>query len=427
MKEQKNNKRVGSRVFYLVISLLIAFFLWMYVEYVEQPDIEQNITRVPVTIIGQEELLARDLVLTEGEGSYVTVRVKGIRSVVSRVDADDIRATLDVSGITAAGDYQRSYTVAFGNDVSANDLSVVSRAPATVSLHVSNVVTKSVPIEGTLEGSVASEYAAEEFTFDPAFVEITGPEEQVELVDRAHVVIERENVSASIEEEVPFVLQDADGNAVDTEDLTLSTETVRAMLSILKVRTVGLTLELIEGGGLTAESVKLEPTPGSITVSGEESVVDALADEISLGTVHLEEIVDQETTLTFPINIRNVKIISGETEASFRLTLGDDVMTRTITVSQFRLIGVPEEYEAAPVTQTLEVTLRGTRSQMGSLSTARITAVADLSTLGNGTGTYLVPTEIEITGADGIGVLGEYSIYVQIYDPGETGIEGTSA
>ena len=414
MKKLRNDKLRDSRIVYMIISLVIAILLWMYVEYTEQPDIEQSISRIPVTFTGYDELKNKGLVLTDGETSYVTIKIKGTRSVVSRITADDIIITSDLASISAAGEYQRSYSVTLPGSVSENEVTVVSKSPVTVYLRISNLMTKTVDVRGTLEGEIADEYAAEEFVFDPAQVTVTGPQEIVEQVEYAYVVINKNNVGETIEQDVEFTLMSGDNTAIDKTDLTLSADYIHATLPIVKVKTLDLSVELIPGGGLTADSVDVRIRPIQITISGDETILDDM-DTFPLGTVDLGALMTGETTLTLPINLpQGMKSISGETEAAVTVTVNDNTVTQSYTVDNFKLEGAPEGFVGTLVTQSLVVDLRGTQEAFQELSEAEVWGIADLSSLSVGAGTYSVPVTIEITGAEGIGAVGEYVIYVQL-------------
>ncbi len=414
MKKLRNDKLRDSRIVYMIISLVIAILLWMYVEYTEQPDIEQSISRIPVTFTGYDELKNKGLVLTDGETSYVTIKIKGTRSVVSRITADDIIITSDLASISAAGEYQRSYSVTLPGSVSENEVTVVSKSPVTVYLRISNLMTKTVDVRGTLEGEIADEYAAEEFVFDPAQVTVTGPQEIVEQVEYAYVVINKNNVGETIEQDVEFTLMSGDNTAIDKTDLTLSADYIHATLPIVKVKTLDLSVELIPGGGLTADSVDVRISPIQITISGDETILDDM-DTFPLGTVDLGALMTGETTLTLPINLpQGMKSISGETEAAVTVTVNDNTVTQSYTVDNFKLEGAPEGFVGTLVTQSLVVDLRGTQEAFQELSEAEVWGIADLSSLSVGAGTYSVPVTIEITGAEGIGAVGEYVIYVQL-------------
>ena len=414
MKKLRNDKLRDSRIVYMIISLVIAILLWMYVEYTEQPDIEQSISRIPVTFTGYDELKNKGLVLTDGETSYVTIKIKGTRSVVSRITADDIIITSDLASISAAGEYQRSYSVTLPGSVSENEVTVVSKSPVTVYLRISNLMTKTVDVRGTLEGEIADEYAAEEFVFDPAQVTVTGPQEIVEQGEYAYVVINKNNVGETIEQDVEFTLMSGDNTAIDKTDLTLSADYIHATLPIVKVKTLDLSVELIPGGGLTADSVDVRISPIQITISGDETILDDM-DTFPLGTVDLGALMTGETTLTLPINLpQGMKSISGETEAAVTVTVNDNTVTQSYTVDNFKLEGAPEGFVGTLVTQSLVVDLRGTQEAFQELSEAEVWGIADLSSLSVGAGTYSVPVTIEITGAEGIGAVGEYVIYVQL-------------
>ena len=416
MKNLKNKKIVSNRVVYAIVSVIIAVLLWMYVEYTEQPDIEQNISRIPVTFTGYEDLKSKNLILTEGENSYVSIKIRGTRNTVSKITAENIIITSDLSSISAAGEYQRSYSITFPGSVLADEVTVVSKTPSTVYTRISNLVTKTVDVRGTLEGEVADEYAAEEFVFDPAQVTITGPQEIVDQVQYAYVVINMDNVGETIERDAEFTLMSEDNTVIDKTDLTFSTELIHATLPIVKVKPLELTVELVPGGGLTEDNVSVLINPSQITVSGDETLLDEM-DTFSLGTLDLGELVTGETEMTFPITMPSgIKSISGESEATVTVTVNDNTVTRSYMVENFKLEGAPEGFSGVLVTQSLTIDLRGTQEAFDELEDAEIWGIADLSGLSVGAGTYSVPVVIEISGVDGIGAIGEYAIYIQLVE-----------
>ena len=58
MARKTINKLTSSKWFLITISCLISVFLWVYVNNVENVDIESTITGIPVTYIGEEDILA---------------------------------------------------------------------------------------------------------------------------------------------------------------------------------------------------------------------------------------------------------------------------------------------------------------------------------------------------------------------------------
>ena len=106
--------RKGGRID-LIISIVLAIAIWAYVVGVVDPSTQEKIT-VPVTYANTEELSNQGLEVVSPSKPEVTVVVRGDRSDVKKIEADDIMATLDVSNLKEG----------------KNDVKVSVSVPATV-------------------------------------------------------------------------------------------------------------------------------------------------------------------------------------------------------------------------------------------------------------------------------------------------------
>ena len=66
------------------------------------------------------------------------------------------------------------------------------------------------------------------------------------------------------------------------------------------------------------------------------------------------------------------------------------------------------------MTESIILTLRGKSGALDDVSASDITVYADLSSLGNATGTYNVPAVVEIKNADGVDAVGKYNVTVRV-------------
>lgn len=415
MEKKRASKILNNRITYIILSVIVACCLWLYVVSVENPEVEATITNIPVTFSGEEDLLSdRGFMISSGKESYVTLRVRTTRSVLQRLDRRNITISVDVSGITAAGDYQRTFTIIWPDGVSENDVSVVSRSPVSISFSIARQASKTVELRGTLaEGCVVAEgYIAEEFEFSPETVTIRGAEEIISNVDYALVEISRTNIDETIEMTSTYTLMDENGEEIDMEGITLETEEVNVRLPIVQKKQIWLRVDLNEGGGASASNAVVNIDPEYITVAGDPDVLSTY-NSITLASIDLYDVIDS-TTETYPIVLINgVQNISGETEARVTVEI-KDLVTRTIEIDEFELINVPEGYYAVSETNRLSVNVRGSASAVSQLLSSNIVAVADLSGLNEGT--MSVPVDIIINVNTDAGVVGDYSIYITISD-----------
>ncbi|MEG1240981.1 MAG: hypothetical protein RSD46_06530, partial [Oscillospiraceae bacterium] len=169
-KKEKVNKAL-----YIVLSIVIACCLWLYVVNVQNDDMTQTITTIPVTLAGEDVLASSNLMVTTGRDATVNLKVQGKRSTLSKINRDNITITVDVSKLSAAGDYSQAYTIGWPANVSASEVAVLDRT-FYVNVVVSKRVSRTVEVRGTFEGSIADGYQMGEFVMNPAMVEVSGEE-----------------------------------------------------------------------------------------------------------------------------------------------------------------------------------------------------------------------------------------------------------
>ena len=95
-----------------LLSLALSIVLWAVVMDIDNPERNMRFDDVPVRIIGASQLKASTgLELIEGENTTVTVSLRGQSKSVGEVRASQITATVDISGLTEANEYDLPVTV----------------------------------------------------------------------------------------------------------------------------------------------------------------------------------------------------------------------------------------------------------------------------------------------------------------------------
>lgn len=96
----KNEKNMINKFTLKVLSLIIAILIWLLVRNVDDPIVVRTFYEIPVSI-ENASYLAENLeipLLVDGKDT-VKVRVKGARSVVSKLKKEDIKAVADMTQI----------------------------------------------------------------------------------------------------------------------------------------------------------------------------------------------------------------------------------------------------------------------------------------------------------------------------------------
>ncbi len=413
MLRETVNKLINSRMFLIVVSIILAIMLWIYVVNVENTNMEVNIRDIPVTFIGDDDILAdRELVVTESNPQKVSIKLLGRRSAVQKLTKDDISITVDLTDITTAGTVYRVYDIELPSHVDDGTTYILEKSAEYISVTVDRLSSKQIEVHGELNGNVAEGYMAGTMEFSPEIITVSGPEDEIAKIDSAFVSLQRENISKTVVTTASYTLLDEDGNEVKSESITAEPETVTVTLPVNMVKTVGLSVKLIAGGGATEDNTLVDIDPPEITLTGPASVLESI-NQLSLGQIDLAKVVSSASE-TFKIVLPNdVSTLSGETEATVTVSIRG-LTTKRLTVSNIEFANNSEGYIATPVTQSVDVLIRGPAEIIELIDEHSIRVVGDLTDLGETTGNYLVDATVFIDGYSEAGAVGEYSVVVNL-------------
>ena len=403
-----------SKWFYIVLSVLLAFILWIYVGKEANPVETGNLRGVQVTFSGMEKLEERGLMISEGEEQTVTLSLQARRDVFNRLDNESVTVTVDLSSITEPGEYSLTYRIDYPRTVTNDAIQLRSSTPEKISITVSLWSSKEVEVRGVFTGSVAEGYQKGEFSFAPETVMVSGQEELVSQVSYVQVTVNQEDLSSTYSQETPFVFMDYSGNPIVSSGLETDTQTILVTLPVVQLKEIPLTVDLIAGGGVTDTDTQVEVSiePESIVVSGGEDDLEALK-ELNLGSVELYKVFGTDT-LTFPIQLYSeLTNVSGITEATVTVKI-QGLATKTLEVDNIEIINKPDGYTVEPVTQTRSVQIRGTQEAVDAVVATQLRIVADLKDITPATGNQTVPVKVYLDGSSDVGVVGDYNIVISI-------------
>ena len=411
-------KRIlNSKWFYMVVSLLLAFVLWIYVGREANPEVTNTLSRVQVVFSGLDSLEERGLMISEGAEQTVSLRIRATREVWGRLNQGETTVTIDVSGIAEPGTQSVAITtrnINFPRSITVMDsIDVQYTSPDAVEFTVSRWATREVPVQGSFSGSVAEGYQREDFSFAPETVTVSGQEELVNQVDHALVTVSQEDMNTTYSESCPYTLIGADGEVIPSEQLETDPATVLVTLPVVQLKEVELTVDLIPGGGATQDDVTVDIEPQTITVSGGAEDLAGLT-SISLGEIDLSKVFGTRQVFQMPIDLDpSLTNVSGITEATVTVTI-HGLTTRILQVSNISFINRPDGYQAEAVTQSCSIQIRGSQEAVEAVTASQIRVVADLLEMELSTGSQTIPVRVYLDGSSDVGVVGEYNIVVSL-------------
>lgn len=406
-------KIYNSKAFWMIVSLLASLAIWVYVTSVETDESKTTFRGVKVELVGEDILRdSKNLVVTDMDTSTVTVEVVGPRRIIGSLSPDQLVAQVDVSKLSRAAYTSQQYTIVYPDGTDTSKLSENRRTPETINFMVSAQTSKSIQVRGSFDGSLAEGYTAEMPVFEPSTITITGSEAYLKDVEYAWVTFSKENVDSTYSVETGFTLMDANNEPCSTTGISFSTDVVTATLPLLTLKEVNLDVNIIEGAGATKANTKITIDPVSVTLAGDSSLLAGM-NKIILATIDLTDFSSTFTeTYTIPID-NELKNTTGITKATVTVEIVG-LETKTFRVTNFSCINATEGYEADIITESKEITLRGTPEALAQIKDENIRAVADLTDYKESTGTYMPQVKVYVDGFTDVGAIGENTISIEI-------------
>jgi YbbR domain-containing protein len=419
MVRDRIKKVFSSRIFYIIFSILASITVWLFVSYIENPDISVTIRNIKIEVLNRDIVTNRGFVVTAINTDTVTLRLTGKRNIVSRLSKSNIAATVDFADIEKAGVTLLEYDIIYPIDVNPSSFTT-TKSIDRITVTVDNLVDKEVPVRCTYDGGVVIGYQIDEpFELTPATITVSGPQDVLSKISYAWVPVHRENISKTIEDDLPFTLMDSSGHEVVSDKLTFSHDTIHVVIRVVMLKDVPLQINMIYGAGADETNTVITISPETVKLSGDAEILNGY-NQIPLGTIDLTKYLNGPTAI-FPIVIPNeVTNITGIKDATVTVSITGLESTH-VTTDNIQVINVPDGYTATLITQSMDVLLRGTPAGIDELikiaettpGIVRITA--DLSEYGATSGTISAIAKVNVDGnVTTVGAIGEYKVSVTL-------------
>jgi YbbR domain-containing protein len=160
-----------------LLSLLIAFALWSFVNFGER-DAEETL-RVPLELRN----VPSHLMITSPRDDFVEVRVVGPRTLLGRIDRNRLAIPVDLSGVKPG---PAVFRLSSDSLPLPRGVRVARITPAQVTLELERVAHKTVPVRLRFAGRLPAHLQLTESKVSPEMVEVSGPASTIEDIAAAY-------------------------------------------------------------------------------------------------------------------------------------------------------------------------------------------------------------------------------------------------
>ena len=424
--EKKKETTVVSKILTGLLSVVIAFGLWLYVVTVVSPESEDTFYNIPIILQNEGELEKRGLMITNDELPTVSLRLSGNRTDLQKLNNSNISVYVDLSKYD---NNALEYTVVFPGDVPNNAITTQKRTPDKIKLKVEAKGSKDLKLQPVYTGNPAEDFSVdkENAQFDYENFRVEGPKRIVDMVAAIRVGVDLKDRKESIENsQLTYSLVDASGQKVDSDKLRVygipddeneEPEELEGSINLLqlrisKIKTIQVAVTIVPGGGATEENSEIVIQPESITVSGTEEVIDKLGDVLTVGEINLGEY-PNDTQVKLPLQLpEGVVCESGETEILVDLRF-PNLLTKALNVRNITSVNVPAGMVADVVAKVIEIRFRGPKDLIASLTASDAEVIVDFTGAQPGTETRQVTVKLGDKYVT-VGAVGTYSVQTTV-------------
>ena len=276
-----------------LISVALAIALWFIVINVSDYQMTVHIHDIPVEQKNGDVLESLDQVYDIVSGDTVDIIVKGPRSMVSKLKAEDFVAIADLS--------KMSITNTVNIDVSAkkvalnDEISIICN-DNTMQLSLEDKVEKQFQVIIDTYGTVEEGYALGDCVATPNIITVQGPESVVKKIKeiKTSASVDKENESFEIKEKVN--LYDAYGEIITNDKISLSVDEVTGIINIYPTKEVSVVVETV---GELADDYYLSEIiyePQIISIAGEQDEIKKISN-IKINDIDISDLTSDYETI----------------------------------------------------------------------------------------------------------------------------------
>lgn len=379
-----------------ILALLLGFIVWFFVANIEDYSVTKTITGVPVTLLNQEAITDQNKVFEITQGGTVSINVRGRRSIVEELTADDFLATADLSELSITNAVQVS--------VEAHSVEVRREVDITVDDGVLVVAIEDrgeekIPVTIVTKGNPQDGYAVINTTANPNAITVTGAAGTIKKIASIQVEIDVDQAIDNQSVQSSLRLLDYYGEEINQDKLELSNSSARVRAYIQKTKEVPIVVSIL---GEPAEGYAVAGDPeydlSTVMIAGSE------ADLKNVNSIQINDIdvTDSSSTYVTTVDISDY-LPSGITMIDQNRTVEitipiEQLVEKTLVLrpANIEIVGKQEgfDYRLPTVDNDFSVTIIGLSADVNEITAADFGAVIDVSNL-NAAGSYNIPLKLK--------------------------------
>lgn len=366
-----------------VLSVALAALLWLVVINSQDPVETVTFEDVPVTIINEDALIAKDKIPEVVEGDTVSVVVEARRSICDKLTKADIIAVADFEKISVTDAVPIDVTV---SGYAEREAEIIRGMNQVMKLRLEDSISKDFRVKISTTGHAADGYVIGDMVASPNMITLTGSSTQISKVKEVVLMIDVDKISSDSNAVGVPVIYDMNGDVVNSSKVTMSTKEVAVSIPVLKTKTVKIEVTTTGEPAPGYEVGTISYQPEFVTVAGVPTELVLLGSSLKAYC----DVTDQNGVVEENIDIAG---LWNESLESLRL-VDEDKLAVTVTMKKFEeklleltpedveLRGLADEFTGSiAMLHATRIQVRGSAASMTDVSVQSLAPYIDLSNI----------------------------------------------
>jgi len=416
-------EKITNNFWWKLLSIVLAFLLWLVVVNVEDPQTTRTFYDVPVEKLNIQVIEDNKKAIEYLDGETVTVKIKGKRSIVDRMSASDILAYADLE--------RKSITGAIDIEIEVDEgISVMELEPTMMMVELENIITVQKEVQPYMEGEPGEGYIYLDPVVTPNNIEVEGPESKIGLIKSVLVPVRIDGVTRDVTLYGSPQIIDESNNIIT--DLSVSANQVQIQVPIEKVKTVNIRESINRSVASGYELISITLSQETLQIRGDASLID-VTDTLTISGLDISSTTEDGVLSVNVISLLSSGLNIYEDSNTIEVFIDvEPIIEKTIVVEHG---DINVRYLAADLTftyvdeESYVITYRGIESRLNDIDLERISPSISLRDLEEGIHltelSFFTPSGVElITERPLVSI--ELSVVEEVIETPEEGGDGVN-
>lgn len=411
---------LGNNRVLMVLSILIAFGLWIWIAIEKSPEVEQVITGVPVQINLSNSIPEQLNLQIFGKTNYtVDVTVKGKKYILSNLNTDDLVVEANVNYVDSPGIKTLQLRVSPKNE--STDFNISSVSETYIEVFFDTYKEIEMPLNGEILHSISSIVPEGcikgDLVLSTGKVTVSGPATEINRITSVKATAAVDEIltkTTTFDPKIELVTND--GTPLEYSSINTEEKNITMTVPVLKVVTLPTAVEFKNVPAyFVSNPLPVTVSPSSVSVAIPVEAIETTKSFV-VGTVDFAEI--SNTRETFNVNASSINSfkITDPTVKQFKIKVNaSSFETKTLTVPASSVVVKNSRNDFTVRVDSgkdIAVTLVGPKEELDKFTASNIVIELDTADKTISADTKILPGRVIISDTDRCWAVGKYDIRI---------------